>query len=245
MCPQPGMKAEKRPAVAARDEQVDVVGARHDRDPRVGLAPVPDRQVAVVDLAVAVLERELAEPVTGVHPQVVADVVPSSSPCPAMVRGVLRARARPRNGRTRPRCCGRWCSSPSTMLSRMPSAVVGDVVRHAVRRLGGDHEHRRVARRRSPSRRGRAQTGSSASFSATAVGVLAGVAERALVELARPAAADVEQHQPDGAADRGVGAVARAEALHAAVHPDRRARSARSPPAAAPPCASSPARRSG
>src|SRR5262245_49491334 len=63
-------------SLAARDEQVDLVGTGHDGDPRVELALVPDRQVAVVDPAVPVLEGERAEAVAGVHPEIVPDVRP-------------------------------------------------------------------------------------------------------------------------------------------------------------------------
>src|SRR5438874_13101084 len=54
---------------AADDKQVDVVGARHDRDARLQFALVPARQVAVVDPAVTVVEGELAGQVPGVHVQ--------------------------------------------------------------------------------------------------------------------------------------------------------------------------------
>src|SRR6202011_5984655 len=46
---------------AADDKEVDVVGARHDRNARPRLALVPFRQVAIVDLAVAFAEGELGE----------------------------------------------------------------------------------------------------------------------------------------------------------------------------------------
>src|SRR5215813_8658464 len=58
-----GDEGREAAGLAARDEQVDVVGARHDGDARVELALVPDREIAVVDSTVPVLERESAEPV--------------------------------------------------------------------------------------------------------------------------------------------------------------------------------------
>src|ERR1700716_3614449 len=61
---------------AADHEQMDVIGARHDRDARLQFALVPARQVAVVDPAVTVVEGEPAEQIPRVHVQVVADVVP-------------------------------------------------------------------------------------------------------------------------------------------------------------------------
>ena len=54
-----------------------------------------------------------------------------------------------------------------------------------------------------------------------AIGVFAGMAQRALVEVARPAAADIQQYQPQRPADCRVGAVARAEGVAVAVHADR------------------------
>src|SRR5690349_5863792 len=54
-----GDERGKPAGLAADHKEVDVVGARHDRDPRVGLALVPFRQIAVVDLAVALFEADL------------------------------------------------------------------------------------------------------------------------------------------------------------------------------------------
>ena len=47
------------------------------------------------------------------------------------------------------------------------------------------------------------------------------MAEGALVEIARPAAADIEQHQAQGPPDRRIGPVARAERVAVAVHAHR------------------------
>ncbi|MDT4849015.1 hypothetical protein FQZ97_831240 [compost metagenome] len=55
---------------------------------------------------------------------------------------------------------------------------------------------------------------------ADAVGVFAGVTQRALVQVAGPAAAHVEHDEAQGPADGGVGAVAGAEGVDAAVHAD-------------------------
>ena len=46
------------------------------------------------------------------------------------------------------------------------------------------------------------------------------MAEGALVKFAGPAAPDVEQNQAQRAPDRRVGAVARAESIAVAIHPD-------------------------
>src|SRR6516162_9487798 len=54
---------------------MDMIGARHDRDPGTRLALVPSRQVAVVDPAVALAEGQRREQVPGVHMEVVAHVV--------------------------------------------------------------------------------------------------------------------------------------------------------------------------
>src|SRR5437763_16851606 len=66
----------KPPRRAADDKQVNVIGARHDRDARIQFALVPARQVAVVDAAVAVVESQLSEQITCVHEYVVAVIVP-------------------------------------------------------------------------------------------------------------------------------------------------------------------------
>ena len=54
MCPHPGINAEKRPACAADDEQMNPVRRFHDWDATVRLALVPFRKIAIVDLAVTV-----------------------------------------------------------------------------------------------------------------------------------------------------------------------------------------------
>src|SRR6516225_9897292 len=60
---------------AADDEKMDVIRARHNRNAGVEVALVPARQIAVVNLAVAVLEGELAKQIARIQVQVVADVV--------------------------------------------------------------------------------------------------------------------------------------------------------------------------
>src|SRR5271155_1007254 len=52
------------------------------------------------------------------------------------------------------------------------------------------------------------------------VRVLAGMSQRTFIEFARPAAADIKHHQADRTADRSVGAIARAESIATAIHPD-------------------------
>src|SRR5216683_4023878 len=54
-----GDEGGKPAGLAADHEEVDVVGARHDRNPRPRLALVPFRQVAIVDLSVALIEGEV------------------------------------------------------------------------------------------------------------------------------------------------------------------------------------------
>src|SRR5436305_12288038 len=69
-------KGRETPGRAADDKEMDVVGARHDRDTRLQFALVPARQVAAVDAAVAMVEAQLAEQIPGVHVQVVAHIMP-------------------------------------------------------------------------------------------------------------------------------------------------------------------------
>src|SRR5437870_2679505 len=49
------------------------------------------------------------------------------------------------------------------------------------------------------------------------IGVLAGVSEGRFVKVAGPSAADIEQHEADRPADRGIGAIARAEGVDATI----------------------------
>src|SRR5215471_12999562 len=53
-----------------------------------------------------------------------------------------------------------------------------------------------------------------------AVRIFAWMAERALVEIRRPAATDVQHDKANSPADRRIGAVARSESVRAAVHTD-------------------------
>src|SRR5262245_30844886 len=98
--------------------------------------------------------------------------------------------------------------------------VVAVVIGHAVRRFRGDREYGRLIRR-------------VAVFDmvwgertvllvlANAVGVLGRIAKGALVEVGRPAPANVEHDEANGAANGGIGPVAGAERIRAAVHADR------------------------
>ncbi|MNC84731.1 hypothetical protein D3C83_02960 [compost metagenome] len=91
-----------------------------------------------------------------------------------------------------------------------------------MRRLGGQHEDGRILRRVAFFHvvgRERARF----LVLGDAVSVFPRVSQCALVEQPRPAAADVEQHEAQRAADGGVGAVARAEHIAAGVHADRAA----------------------
>src|SRR3546814_178885 len=89
----------------------------------------------------------------------------------------------------------------------------------AVRRLGGDDEDGAVFRLVALLHMVRRE-GADLLVLGDAVGVFAGMAERRLVEVAGPTAADVEQDHPDCPADGRVGAIAGAEAVMPGVHAD-------------------------
>src|SRR5574341_768792 len=135
-------EGREAPGLAADDEQVDVLRARHDRDVRVELALVPDREAAVVDLAVAVVEGELAELVARVHPQVVLDVV--ALPAVLGDRGGVLGSQHHGTVAARDRVVVREGAHRRADGIEDALRVVGDVVGDAVRRLGRHHEHRRV-----------------------------------------------------------------------------------------------------
>src|SRR3974390_1673117 len=65
--PPAGNKGREPPGGAADYEEMDVIRARHNRNAGVEVALVPARQIAVIDLAVAVLKGKLAEQVARIE----------------------------------------------------------------------------------------------------------------------------------------------------------------------------------
>ena len=97
--------------------------------------------------------------------------------------------------------------------------IVALVIRHAVRRFRSYRKHRRLVGRVAVLD----MVGSERAVLlvlANAVAVLRGIAERALVEIGRASTADIKHDQPNCAADGGIGPVAGAEGIGAAVHAD-------------------------
>ena len=140
MWPQPGMKAENRPASPPTTKRwmwsgPGTTGMRKFRRACTISAGCG------CNLAVALVEGQLGKEVIGVHRQIAFDVV-RVQPLAAMVARA-RGRSRRRNGRSTPRCCWRSCSSPKNAVEDA-LGVVGDVVRDAVRRLGGDDKDARI-----------------------------------------------------------------------------------------------------
>ena len=100
--------------------------------------------------------------------------------------------------------------------------VLAGLIVDVVRRLAAKHRHRALLTREAALNMQRIPR---ALFFilGNAVGVFARMAERGLVGHTRNRAANVGKNQLDGAADRGVGAIALAEHVGAAVHAEREA----------------------
>src|SRR5262245_61886744 len=193
---------------------MDVVGARHNRSARFRLALIPHRQIAVVYLAIAPVAIKITPAVAGMRPKVMPDVV--ALPARFGNRCGMLGTQNDRTVSRRDSVVVAYRAHSGTQAVEYPACIVRVMIGHAVRMLGGEDKDSGILRPIATFDvigRKRARL----LVLGDAVRVLARMAQRAFVEQTWPAAADIEQHQAQRAANGRIRAVARPKYVAAGV----------------------------